>query len=685
MKQFLGVHFFLCVWGQYHTDLLINYCLPTIMSPGNLPSLPDGTDKKLWLFTTPYDLTRIQSSPLYQNIKNMVQVEISLLEENSTSCPTKAVNRCYRSLLQNPQYNDEPIVWLPPDVLWADGALSRLVACGFAGKKLVTVPYLRVGGDNYLPVLASHPKVCSGGHISLSARELVSMALPNIHPTWQVMTWNNAPFTSWPCQLYWNVGNKGYVARYFHSFPALTRPGKVLPEIVSSESIDGGRFLSKAFECPEDIHVFQDSDQAFCLEIARDEYHVHPVNSGKQEIREIALWALKNTKEIHRFFFQHRIVIRSESDNCDSEGWREMESNSDQAASAVFYYIRLFESAPELVESIKEQKRFDHCLVQGRPYFGAILAAQQGQLERYALMGLLIRDLCNKRLDRPLKILEVGSWAGGSALVWADAIRKYNEGRGCVVCVDPWAPYLNPAQGEWYNVMEQSFSNDQIYQLFLHNIRSAGYDDLVIALRGKSVDILPLFTPHSFDVVYIDGDHRYSSIVNDLKLALPLVAESGVICGDDLELQFSEIDAHFAYENSENDFGTDPRTGEDYHPGVTRAVHELLGSVSAWQGFWAMKQDQKQWGKIQLSTETLPSITIPDFFVSMPTRLPQLVGSFREFNVIIYDGKYFALAQSLGPTDLDKLSEAEIIKLQNLGSCYTGSSFDDVKEKILGV
>jgi cephalosporin hydroxylase len=38
-------------------------------------------------------------------------------------------------------------------------------------------------------------------------------------------------------------------------------------------------------------------------------------------------------------------------------------------------------------------------------------------------------------------------------------------------------------------------------------------------------------------MVFIDGDHAYSSVARDIRDYAPLVVDGGYICGDDLELQ----------------------------------------------------------------------------------------------------------------------------------------------------
>ncbi|MBV5337266.1 MAG: class I SAM-dependent methyltransferase, partial [Deltaproteobacteria bacterium] len=75
---------------------------------------------------------------------------------------------------------------------------------------------------------------------------------------------------------------------------------------------------------------------------------------------------------------------------------------------------------------------------------------------------------------------------------------------------------------------------------------------------GASDDVLPLLSDSTFDIVYIDGAHDFKSVKSDLRNASRLVVEGGVLCGDDLEAQLSQVNPRYAEENAHLDFVCDP-------------------------------------------------------------------------------------------------------------------------------
>jgi hypothetical protein len=78
------------------------------------------------------------------------------------------------------------------------------------------------------------------------------------------------------------------------------------------------------------------------------------------------------------------------------------------------------------------------------------------------------------------------------------------------------------------------------------------------------------------------------------------VIAGGYICGDDLELQMGEVDRNLASAHRDKDLVRDASTGTDFHPGVTLAVGEFFGEVSAYAGFWVMQKAGGAWRKVAL-------------------------------------------------------------------------------------
>jgi predicted O-methyltransferase YrrM len=59
-------------------------------------------------------------------------------------------------------------------------------------------------------------------------------------------------------------------------------------------------------------------------------------------------------------------------------------------------------------------------------------------------------------------------------------------------------------------------------------------DRRVRIYRSSSRDAAAEFTDDTFDWIYLDGDHSYEAVLNDLITWRPKVRRGGVLAGDDL-------------------------------------------------------------------------------------------------------------------------------------------------------
>jgi predicted O-methyltransferase YrrM len=244
----------------------------------------------------------------------------------------------------------------------------------------------------------------------------------------------------------------------------------------------------------------------------------------------------------------------------------------------------------------------------GKPFLpDALNAMQLGQQNAMRHLWLTATVSLFAERARGLRILEVGSWMGASVLTWAAAVDRFIAGEGEILCVDTWAPYLAAddinVDGA-YRVMDRAAAVDLAYAVFRHNASCVPKKVRVDHLRGRSKDVLPMLREGGFDIVYVDGSHYYADVVADLAEAKRLVAEGGILCGDDLEQQLAEIDEPHARANLDRDALVDPRNRKPYHPGVTLAVAEALGPVSAYTGFWAMRRQGDGFVAVDLAGAT---------------------------------------------------------------------------------
>lgn len=247
----------------------------------------------------------------------------------------------------------------------------------------------------------------------------------------------------------------------------------------------------------------------------------------------------------------------------------------------------------------------------GVPYFGSYLASSQGQKIRHKFMQAIICEKF-KNYDGEIHLLEIGSWAGGSVLTWIEILESMNK-KYKIFCIDPWKDYLKEEKSLWtHKTMRNALKKNRIYELFLHNIISSGYSQNISILRGTTFEISSVLKENSFDAIFIDGNHSYEFVKTDLEITAKLLKDKGLLCGDDLELQYHEVDQEQLLNNRNKDVVVDKNTSKNYHPGVTLAVWDFFEKeIPSINGFWFIEKNYNQWSNMNTDVVDFDSIDIP--------------------------------------------------------------------------
>jgi len=139
------------------------------------------------------------------------------------------------------------------------------------------------------------------------------------------------------------------------------------------------------------------------------------------------------------------------------------------------------------------------------------------------------------------KIVEIGSFLGRSCRVLCD------NTQGTVTAVDTWG-IQHPAYGDTTGLFEKFKEN----MIGCENLR---------VIKMMSLDAAKELAGETFDMVFIDADHRFEAVKADIAAWQPLVVPGGLLCGHDY----------------------------DDHDEVKRAVDEMLpGAKAEANSIWAI-------------------------------------------------------------------------------------------------
>jgi len=134
-------------------------------------------------------------------------------------------------------------------------------------------------------------------------------------------------------------------------------------------------------------------------------------------------------------------------------------------------------------------------------------------------------ELLHPLRQKPVRILEIGSWEGRSALFFLSYLP-----RSRIVCIDTFAGsvehHLDPYFAELAPKAEFQFDSNL-----------AALADRIEKIKGSSTRVLPELgiAGRRFDLAYIDGSHMAADVYSDAILTWPMMEPGGIVIFDDYE------------------------------------------------------------------------------------------------------------------------------------------------------
>lgn len=135
-----------------------------------------------------------------------------------------------------------------------------------------------------------------------------------------------------------------------------------------------------------------------------------------------------------------------------------------------------------------------------------------------------------KNLKGPLRGAEIGVAEGFHVFKYL----KTNKNIELVFLVDPYEAYVMDKQVKNYAFAEEDAKK-----------RLSIYESRIVWFKGTSKDA-SRFVPHQLvspllDFVYIDANHEYISVKEDIELWYPLVKKGGILGGHDFSASFPGV------------------------------------------------------------------------------------------------------------------------------------------------
>lgn len=117
-------------------------------------------------------------------------------------------------------------------------------------------------------------------------------------------------------------------------------------------------------------------------------------------------------------------------------------------------------------------------------------------------------------------VVEIGTLYGLSAKLIGNVLKPRT---GRLWCVDPWESFEQLSK----------FDFAEVYEQFLANLQHWELANVVTPIKARSIPASSKFREYTLDMVYVDGDHSYWGVRDDIERWWPKLRSGGVLCGDD--------------------------------------------------------------------------------------------------------------------------------------------------------
>ena len=131
--------------------------------------------------------------------------------------------------------------------------------------------------------------------------------------------------------------------------------------------------------------------------------------------------------------------------------------------------------------------------------------------------------------DRQVRVLEIGSWEGRSALFFLNYLPHAR-----LVCVDTFEGSVEHQAAD-----DAATFLPQVEKRFDAN--TSAFANRIEKIKGHSANVLPrlALAGQRFDIAYVDGSHLAADVYSDGALTWPLIARGGLVIFDDYKLELT--------------------------------------------------------------------------------------------------------------------------------------------------
>jgi hypothetical protein len=262
-----------CVfWGEAYRNHFLDYLIPSLLAPGNLPALM-GRENRVLIATTHEDYAALEECAQFQRLKRYAEPVHFLIP-----LPPPGVSGCMHmgvGHIQVTEYayqNGAYLSALVPDMMISDGTLAKAVAKADNGCAAVLSTCMRVEEEGYLPALRRTAGLPATGAlrdteatIALTGEQMAGIVMNNLHTECKAWAWDEPYFSNFPVAPYWKVKNhQAWLIHSLHWLPVILDYSRI-PEhdktCLEQWTMDGDYLHDNFGDLTDTFHIIRDSSE----------------------------------------------------------------------------------------------------------------------------------------------------------------------------------------------------------------------------------------------------------------------------------------------------------------------------------------------------------------------------------------------------------------------------------------
>ena len=265
-------------WGDRFRGYFADFCLPSLLSPGNLGALSAADGHRFLVCTTADDWRKLEASPHWRLLGRHATptlIEVGLPDGPSNETKFKHMTLGHR-LLVNVALRDRALAsQIMPDAMYTDGTIASALRHASQGAHAVLTVAMRLKEEGLFEGLRKRRLLPERGNeeaafrpITLKSRVVVDLAVENLYDDSVLHDWDGQHFPLWPAYSFWrapqNTGiliQSAYYAYILLDMATIERHNERSFDIACIENY----WLSDNFPDPSRIRVIGDLDEAMIV------------------------------------------------------------------------------------------------------------------------------------------------------------------------------------------------------------------------------------------------------------------------------------------------------------------------------------------------------------------------------------------------------------------------------------